>query len=324
MGFKTNLKDRLFSFESSHLKKMKILVVDSLVKPKLKLDKVNFVKLDFHSVNFLNVNSILIDQTQFHYDYLIFASGGISNVYFLSEFRKHLAPRYEFLKNSIGMGYTNHIRTKILTIKFKKWVRLRPPFWRFKSKKLINCFDYLPAETDLTKSRISIRLWAVASKFPFHKVLQELGFYKQAEVVSYIELPQIRSNFVKFNRRNHNTLIFDFQYNFKKKVVSMISSRVHEISQLVSEDTAVEEVQLANYHLDSLLTMDSYHHFGGTRMGEDAVDSTVNTFGLVHGTSNIYVAGTSVLSRSFADHPTWVSSIFAIRSCLQILDKCDG
>ena len=322
-GIKPNYRRNNFSVDSGSLEKFQILKFKKTYKPKLNLEKVSFVQLGFESIQFVNMNQIMIDKIKFDFDFMVIAAGGLSNVFFLTQMGKQLAPRFDYFKNSLGVGYTNHVRVKILTIKFKRWVHVRPMFWRLKTQIPIAGFDYIPIKSEFTHSRITIRLWAIASKSLIHRFLHELGFYKKADVVAYIELPQLSSNFVKFNRRIQKTLFFDFQYDFDEEIIVHIEKRINDLIKDVSNEYVVDEVFPEKFNLKSSINMDSYHHFGGTRMGNEPINSTTDSFGLVHKASNIYVVGTSTLSRSFPDHPTWLASVFAIRSCLQIVNRCN-
>jgi len=62
------------------------------------------------------------------------------------------------------------------------------------------------------------------------------------------------------------------------------------------------------------------HHMGTCRMGTDPRDSVVNSYGLVHGTSNLYLAGSSIfVGGSGAVNPTLTIVALAMRTADHIL-----
>jgi choline dehydrogenase-like flavoprotein len=57
-----------------------------------------------------------------------------------------------------------------------------------------------------------------------------------------------------------------------------------------------------------------HHHYGGTRMGKSVADSVVNTFGEVHGVSNLFVGGGSIFVSQSANNPTLTMVALALRA----------
>jgi choline dehydrogenase-like flavoprotein len=61
------------------------------------------------------------------------------------------------------------------------------------------------------------------------------------------------------------------------------------------------------------ITFDSSHHMGATRMGNDPATSVVDADCRVHGTENLYVAGSSVFPSAGCANPTMVITALSIR-----------
>lgn len=71
----------------------------------------------------------------------------------------------------------------------------------------------------------------------------------------------------------------------------------------------------AGAHLDGIETVYSGgHHMGTCRMGRDPRDSAVDSFGAVHGCSNLFVAGSGIFVGPAAVNPTLTIAALAIRT----------
>jgi choline dehydrogenase-like flavoprotein len=64
---------------------------------------------------------------------------------------------------------------------------------------------------------------------------------------------------------------------------------------------------------DPLAWTGVYHHMGTTRMHNDPRQGVVDANGLVHGMSNIYIAGSSVFPTSGCSNPTLTIVAMALR-----------
>lgn len=62
-----------------------------------------------------------------------------------------------------------------------------------------------------------------------------------------------------------------------------------------------------------LRTTSSHHHIGGLRMGTDPATSVTDGDGRVHGTENLYVAGSGLFPTGSYANPTWLIAVLAVR-----------
>src|SRR5262249_21183889 len=63
-----------------------------------------------------------------------------------------------------------------------------------------------------------------------------------------------------------------------------------------------------------------YHNLGTCRMANDPAHGVVDTFGRVHGTADLYVAGGAVFPSSGTVHPTLTMVALAIRTAVKLAD----
>lgn len=66
-----------------------------------------------------------------------------------------------------------------------------------------------------------------------------------------------------------------------------------------------------------------YHHIGTTRMGHSASDSVVDADCKVHGTDNLYVAGSSIFASSGYSGPTMMIMAFSLRLAEHLAHRLD-
>ena len=66
------------------------------------------------------------------------------------------------------------------------------------------------------------------------------------------------------------------------------------------------------------------HHLGATRMGTDPATSVVDGDCLVHGTENLYAAGSSIFPASGVANPTFAIVAFALRLADHLAGRAEG
>lgn len=70
-----------------------------------------------------------------------------------------------------------------------------------------------------------------------------------------------------------------------------------------------------------LQTTSSHHHIGGLRMGSDPATSVTNANGRVHGTDNLYVAGSGLFPTGSYANPTWLIAVLAVRLAVHLAGR---
>ncbi len=96
----------------------------------------------------------------------------------------------------------------------------------------------------------------------------------------------------------------------------------HETYRFAREvfDRFASSTGAAEAHLDEEASFTSAsHHMGTCRMGRDVRDSVVDSFGRVHGLSNLFVAGGSAFVGTSAVNPTLTMVALAVRTAESIL-----
>ncbi len=289
--------------------------------PLMNIRNISKIQTPFRKIDlsYVSQNQLSVDGITYEYDYLIIAAGGLSNVYLLSLLDKSNPGMFPGLAEMLGVGYSNHTRIKAFSAEFSKFVKLRPILWRFKRGFLLPSFNFLTSEASFSEPKITIRYWPLSKSGLVNRVLQELGYFKAAELILYLELPQLRRNRVQYVDKRATGLYFKFDYKFGEDVIQAIHLKLQKLEDVLKSEMMFVNLEKKFTFSPDLLTMDSHHHFGGTRMGCNDTDSVVDEFGKLHNSPNIYVVGTSVLPRSFSDHPTWLASLFAIRTAEHIL-----
>jgi choline dehydrogenase-like flavoprotein len=92
------------------------------------------------------------------------------------------------------------------------------------------------------------------------------------------------------------------------------------------ESKRIAAVKLSPYLTDSSANWKErayslYHHMGATRMSNYAKDGVVDTWGRIHGISNLYIAGTSVLPTGSSSNPSYTALALAFRTAQHLLTK---
>jgi len=311
--------------KSKSLKPIPIIKNRAMRHPRMNISRIQKTETPFKEIDFSTIsqNCITVDNTTYEYDYLVFATGGLSNIYLLSLIDKANPGIFPGLIEMLGAGYTNHVRINAFNAEFKKFMKLRPVLWRFKRGSLLSAFNYLTRQGGFNEPKISLRYWPLRESGFIGRVLQEVGYFKRAELILYLELPQMRKNKARYVHNGTSDLSFQFDYNFSDEIIQNIGLKLQRLEEVLESEEMFANLERKFSFSPNLFKMDSHHHFGGTRMGGNDFDSVVDNFGKLHNSSNIYVAGTSVLPRSFPDHPTWLACLFAIRTAEHIMSLGD-
>jgi choline dehydrogenase-like flavoprotein len=150
----------------------------------------------------------------------------------------------------------------------------------------------------------------VIAEFENIKHWHSVRFHSEASVgpEKYVVLSEQRDRFgdpfahvhYALNERDHETYLFT-QKLFKQLVAA----------------TGADDTQFKNFK-DFGSTA---HHHGTCRMGNDPKDSVVNSYGKVHGISNLFLAGGSMFVGSAAVNPTLTMVALAIRTTDYIIGQ---
>lgn len=310
---------------SESIKPIPIIKNRAMRHPRMNIRNIQKIQTPFKEIDFSTIsqNHIAVDSTTYEYDYLVVAAGGLSNIYLLSLIDNANPGIFPGLIEMLGAGYSNHIRIKAFNAEFEKFMKLRPVLWRFKRSSLLPAFNFLTRQGGFSEPKISLRYWPLRESGFISRILQEVGYFKRAELILYLEIPQVRKNKARFVHNGASDLSFQFDYNFSDEIIQAFQLKLQLLEEVLESEEMFAKLEKKFSFSPDLFKMDSHHHFGGTRMGGNDFDSVVDNFGKLHNSSNIYVVGTSVLSRSFPDHPTWLASLFAIRTAEHIMSLGD-
>jgi hypothetical protein len=291
-------------------------------------ESIDFISTNFESCEF-NINSnshlesILVDQIEYKADIFVFAAGGLSNVALLHDLSKKISSSKISDFDMLGKGYTNHPKTKFLRVRFNRPRFFKAYFYTRKFNEIAN-FDLIDSVKEPRDLRISARLWPLydnsnLGKKLISRLLGLFGYYFEAQVVLYFELPQISKNSVSFLGKKDNTLKFEFKHSFPEEMKTYFNSRLDKIIELISQDKNLTILCREKILFEEIIAIDANHHFGGTRMGKNASEGVVDSFGRSFCVPNLFVLGTSVLPVSFSLHPTFLSAALAIRTANEII-----
>lgn len=295
--------------------------------PKFLSKNISIISKDFENIEFrINENSILeeisIDQTSFIADIFVFATGGLSNVAFLSDLISKSCIQPTDSWNMLGRGYTNHPKGTFLKVKFRHPKYFGGKF-NFHQYKPLKNWDLQNDPSHSRHLRVSSRLWPIYNDATRLSVLTSralgaFGFFTQALLVVYLELPQVSSNYIKYVGKNGKSLNFHFHYSFPESLESYFYEQLEKIAQNFAQNPNVAAVEKEKIDFQSLILTDANHHFGGTRMATSEQNGVVNSFSRSFGVSNMFIVGTSTLPVSSFLHPTLLSAALALRAAEEI------
>jgi len=289
--------------------------------------KIKIISTSFENIHFTldgskKLESITIDKAEFKANVFVFAAGGLSNIAFLQKLSLEAKSHKKIEIKMLGVGYSNHPKTTFLRVKFN-----RPKYfgelWSFKKYKKMDNWDFTDTHLEPRPLRVSARIWPMCATSTWsHKMASQLlrifGFYIEAQVILYIELPQISQNFVKFEMQKNRELDFYFNYNFPPEMERLLQANLDQIEECISSNSTLKIIKRYELSLKQILLRDANHHFGGTRMANSSEHGVVDSFSRCFEISNLFIVGTSTLPISTFLHPTLLSAALALRAAEKI------
>ena len=294
-----------------------------------KLNKhIEFISTPFETIDFTitcnnQIKTITIDDIEYEADTFVFALGGLSNVAFLRILSEKLTYLGQSQLNLLGKGYTNHPKFVFMRIRFRS-PQFLSKYRNLRMYRSIMNFDlYQPAVTP-RNLRLSFRLWPVFNdsspvKKLYSQVLGLFGWYTEAQVMAYVELPQLSTNQLEFFSRSELLLEFKIQYNFGKEIILSIENQLARAKALIANNDVILSISEERITIKEALALDSNHHFGGTRMGNTVSDGVVDTNGRCFAVQNLFLVGTSTLPVSSSLHPTLLCAALSLRAADEII-----
>lgn len=236
----------------------------------------------------------------------------------LEDFREKLP----FAKGSVSYqdGYSGYfgIRPTDIVQREEKilnsYIRLEPVFfWKNFGRDVDQMFEdiYHAAETfPRLKSRILIGVYRLAEK---------MGGYKKSNLFN------IR-NFMEMEPKPENRVVLSNatdQFGVPRPVVKHQPTELDKKSMIRIHDIFEKEITEHTWgRCETRLTddidtwpidLDSSHHMGTTRMGNDPDNSVVNENCRLHHSPNVYIAGSSVFPTSGNANPTYTIVALGLR-----------
>lgn len=246
---------------------------------------------------------------------IVFATGGLSNIYFANEVVTKFYPDLIKFHESIGVGYTNHPKKIIGSIFFKRPIQFKKI--RFdKNLIIVNRYNH-----PNSKTIVSYRFWPMnpinQNFLIVNRILNLIGFSKSFKIMTYFEFPQLRKSKISFIKKVDKTLIFKINIQPNSDLLIHYEKSVKQLLEKLKLSKNFVSFKAENTFTE-FIYKDSNHHFGGTRQGNNPANSVVDEHGKMHNTDGIYFAGTSVLPVSRSEHPTMLAAFLALRSVKHI------
>jgi hypothetical protein len=251
---------------------------------------------------------------------LVFATGGISNVYYANKSLKCYYPEIVYRHKMIGKGYSNHPKAIIGKVEFKRYIKFMNFYlnqnqifsWYQMCEQGLYSFRFHPLITELPLPLAFLERFAI-----------RVGFGKRFHIMAYAEYPQMRNNRISMQETREVVILRSEIKAGKREFVDKFQEFTHKVlSELERDLRTLSTVSFFEHDkrgaLLKELFRDQYHYFGGTRMGNSFSNSVVDDCGKMHGTSGIYFIGTSVLPVSRPEHPTYIAMALALRAAESI------
>ncbi len=284
----------------------------------------------------ININDGHVNK-EIYADFLILSAGGLGNVVLLTKVFADLNIPPNSLP--IGIGYSNHPKFVTHSLHFKKRIYLGNTRSILKKWKPFEVADLIRFDSSLKDSdnrnlRVSLRFRSVNYSMglenikpfeSFHKyldkILVKLGWTRSVDVMCYFEMPQKKSNYIKFIYKNEAVPVLRVEHKFSESEKIYIKKCVGHIGSAFKSIKYISKVQTNRLDFKQLENMDSSHYLGTTRMASSSNFGVTNFNSLVYGTKNIYCAGTSVIPISYPNHPTWMAAVLSVIMCNSIIHK---
>ena len=271
--------------------------------------------------------------------YLLLAAGGLGNLV-----RVHyIFDKLGALANSnLGVGYSNHPKCITHEIKYKKYRQIRRingisrSNFGWEKFQVFDSGDLMHSEG--RPPRVSVRFWPKIQQIDaktlrnplgttlliLEKILFKLGYCKRFQLMTYFELPQMRESELRFIQASGTTKFLNNKIHQDSGLKEYFELRLHAITEHFQESTDICSVVINPVNLSEVLTYDSHHYMGTTRMSRSPDDGVVNEWGEIHGVKGIYCCGTSTLPVSSINHPTYLAILLGLRSIEKIVKKING
>jgi hypothetical protein len=264
--------------------------------------------------------------------YIFFASGGLSNVFFVDKIHDDLGKEKPVMN---GKGYVNHpkfISHEISLARFEARKLLKEHTLVFKKWRKYPVFDVI-SKSGL---RVSFRFWTLprhnqnSKTKKFRKIHQILGkcvenisALRSFNVVCYFELPQLKENsieFISYNSNDHK-MLFRINLDFPEKIWKEILESIDVFEKWLIGNFGIKEIKRQNFSVFESAFQDSNHHMGTTRMGKSANISVVNRRCELHNLERVYCVGTSVLPTGSSNHPTHIAIGIALIAAKEVAES---
>jgi len=270
---------------------------------------------------------------------VVLAAGGLGNLYLLQV----LAEREGLtdLEKRLGVGYANHPKFT------SHLLELDRPIWAGESqlnRTTVQGGKWIGVPTldveppiagggELRVPRVSARVWgtnrqlsglggAVAS-FMGRVSSRVTSRFRQAQVVTYVEMPQNTSNFARFVDLDWSRPRLEVSATFPRESLDPISRQIRLLTQAIERIPALRTLRTTDLNLSELATVDAHHYMGTTRMtlGGLSDQGVVDQLGRVQGAPDVRVVGTSLLPVSAALHPTFLATLLARAISRRIVEE---
>jgi hypothetical protein len=266
----------------------------------------------------------------------LLASGGLGNLVRVH----HIFNDLETLKHSnLGVGYSNHPKCVTHEIEYKKYRRIKRINgvsrlnFGWEKFQVFDTGDSLHGEG--RSPRVSVRFWPQSRRidpkflknpveiasFTLEKILFKLGYCKHFQLMTYFELPQMRESTLNCIQASGTTKFLHHKGHRDSGLEEYFELRLDAITKHFQESIDICSVVKKANNLSDVITHDSHHYMGMTRMSRYPDDGVVNEWGEIHGIERIYCCGTSTLPVSSINHPTYLAILLGLRSIEKIVKE---
>jgi hypothetical protein len=284
-------------------------------------------------ISFIDTNGQLLEIKA---DYLLIASGGLGNLVRVHQILNKLG---NSKSSNLGVGYSNHPKFISHEIEFKKFKKIKNTKRIFRIKNIWESFNVFDSEDYLhpegRSPRVSHRFWpairplrtrilanpSYVASILMERILLKIGYCRRFQVMTYLEMPQIRESTLSYNPNQDTLKFLDHQAPANLALEAHFASRLHVVTEYFKKSSETLTVVQKTKDLSEVLLHDSHHYMGTTRMSLHANDGVVNEWGELHEFRGVYCIGTSTLPVSATNHPTYLAILLGLRSVEKIIDE---